>query len=155
MIRVVDHVLYGMDQEVSAWVAERVPVLAGRAAAGDGASAALGVVRGERIIAGIVFRNYRSGVDIEVDLAAEDPRWAFPVTLRRLFRYPFVQLGLPRITCIVSAANARCRELCEGRPGKPGLGWKHEGTARRAYDGTNDALIFGMLREDCRFLTKD
>lgn len=140
---VIDGVLYGFDREVAAWVAERVPVMTGRSV--GQATAALGVIRGGKIVAGLTFQNYREGVDIEVSLAADSPRWAHPATLRRLFRYPFVQLGLPRLTCITARKNKRARKLIEG------MGWKLEGKCRRAYDGVQDAMIYGMLADDCRF----
>ncbi len=137
---VVGSVLYGADAEVCQWVGERVPVLVGRAP--HNAFAALGVVRRGAMAAGVVFHNYRPGIDIEVSLAADDPSWAHPAILRRLFSYPFTQLG------VIGRKNKRCRRFCEG------LGWKLEGVVRRAYDGKEDAILMGMLPGDCRFLEK-
>lgn len=144
---VVGSVLYGADAQVVDWVSQRIPILGGRAP--HNSSAALGVVRRGQIAAGVVFHNYRAGIDIEVSLAADDPSWAHPAILRRLFGYPFNQLGVVRLTCIVGRKNKRCRKFCEG------LGWKLEGVIRRAYDGREDAVIFGMLREDAKFLEGD
>lgn len=144
--RIVGSVLYGADAQVTEWVSERVPVMGGRVL--GNAAAALGVVRQDRIAAGIVFQNYRPGVDVEVSLAADNAAWAHPAILGRLFSYPFAQLGVARITCIVGRKNKRCRKLCEG------LGWRLEGVARLAYDGKEDACIYGMLPHDCKFLTR-
>lgn len=141
---IVGSVLYGADAKVCEWVGERVPVLMGRAP--HNAFAALGVVRRERMAAGVVFHNYRPGIDIEVSIAADDPSWAHPAILRRLFSYPFNQLGVIRLTCIIGRKNKRCRRFSEG------LGWKLEGVVRRAYDGHQDACLYGMLRQDARFL---
>lgn len=143
---IVGSVLYGADAKVCEWVAQRVPVLMGRAP--SNAFAALGVVRHEKIAAGVVFHNYRSGVDIEVSIAADDPSWAHPAILRRLFAYPFHQLGVVRLTCIVGRKNKRCRRFSEG------LGWKLEGVHPKAYDGKEDACSYGMLPTYCRFLEK-
>lgn len=123
-----------------------MPVLMGRAP--HNAFAALGVVRRGKIAAGVVFHNYRPGIDLEVSLAADDPSWAHPAILRRLFAYPFHQLGVVRLTCIIARKNKRCRRFSEG------LGWKLEGTHRKAYDGKDDAMSYGMLPSDCRFLEK-
>ncbi len=139
-------VLYGADAEVCEWVAQRVPVLVGRAPANT--SSALGVVRHGRIAAGLVFHNYRPKIDIEVTLAADSPAWAHPAILRRLFSFPFYQLQVARLTCVVSRKNKRCRKLVEG------MGWRLEGTIRRAYDGHTDAMIYGMLPSECRFLER-
>lgn len=143
---IVGSVLYGADAEVCAWVADRVPVLVGRAP--HNAFAALGVVRRGQIAAGVVFHNYRAGIDIEVSLAADDPSWAHPAILRRLFSYPFHQLGVIRLTSIVARKNKRCRKFCIG------LGWKLEGVVRKAYDGKDDAVLYGMLEQDARFLER-
>jgi RimJ/RimL family protein N-acetyltransferase len=143
---IVGSVLYGADAKVCEWVAQRVPVLVGRAP--HNTFAALGVVRRDQIAAGVVFHNYRPGIDMEVSIAADDPAWAHPAILRRLFSYPFNQLGVIRLTCIVGRKNKRCRRFSEG------LGWKLEGVVRRAYDGKEDAVLYGMLPSDCRFLEK-
>jgi hypothetical protein len=142
----VGSVLYGADDLVREWAAERLDSVVGRPLAH--APVALGVVRGTDIAAALLFANYREGVDIEVSVAADNADWCRPSTLRRLFAYPFTQLSLPRLTSIVARDNKRCRKLCEG------LGWKIEGVVRRAYDGRRDAIIYGMLRDECRFLTK-
>lgn len=144
---IVGSVLYGADAAVVDWVSQRVPVLGGRAP--HNSSAALGVVRKGQLVAGVVFHNYRAGIDIEVSLAADSPSWAHPAILRRLFGYPFNQLGVVRLTCIVGRKNKRCRRFSEG------LGWKLEGVVRRAYDGREDACLYGMLREDAKFLEGD
>lgn len=143
---VVGSVIYGADADVAAWVGERIPQMMGRVP--HNTFAALGVIRDCEMAAGVVFHNYRPGVDIEISLAADNPSWAHPRTLRRLFAYPFYQLGVARLTCVIAADNARCRRFTEG------LGWKLEGIHRKAFDGQQDAISYGMLPEDCRFLEK-
>ena len=105
--------------------------------------AAIGVRRGNNLIAGFVYNNY-VGISINVTVASVDPRW----TLRRdiiraLFIYPFVQLGVTRLTCSVSVHNKKAIKLAEG------LGFHREGLLRRGYDGINDAYLYAMLREEC------
>jgi RimJ/RimL family protein N-acetyltransferase len=105
--------------------------------------AAIGVRRGDRLIAGFVYNHY-IGHQIEVTVASVDPRW----TLRRdiiraLFIYPFVQLGVQRLICTVSVHNKKAIKLANG------LGFTREGVLRKGYDGVNDAYLFSMLREEC------
>lgn len=129
--------------EVAAWVARRIAILGGVAALGP--HAAIGIERDGALIAGAVFHNYRHH-DIEVSFAADDPGWARRGTIRAILRYPFAQLGCTRLTALIARDNARAAKLLEG------LGFKREGVLRRAYDGTADALVFGMLREECHWL---
>lgn len=106
---------------------------------------ALGVVRGGRLIGGVVYGGWKD-FDCEVSLAFEDPRWARRRILERLFAYPFDQLGCRRITAITADDDARVLKLMRG------IGWTLEGRHRRGLDGTRDALSWGMCAEDCRFL---
>lgn len=107
---------------------------------------AIGVRKGDKLIAGFVYNVY-TGPSIDVTVASVDPSW----TKRRdvvhaLFAYPFLQLGCIRLGCIVSAGNKRAQKLGEG------LGFKLEGRMRFGYDGVNDGLMYGMLREECKWL---
>jgi RimJ/RimL family protein N-acetyltransferase len=144
---VVGSVLYGADKQVLEWVAANVPVLMGRDPAS--AFAALGVVRHGKLVAGVVFHNYRPGVDMEVTIAASSPLWMLPNTLRRLFDYPFEQLKVPRLTCVIGKKNKRCRKMAEG------IGWRLEGTSRKNYDGVQDAIIYGMFKNELKIKPRE
>jgi len=72
-----------------------------------------------------------------------------PAVLRQLFRYPFVQKRYARLTAYTGADNERTARLLAG------VGFQLEGRLRKSLDGTTDLLVFGLLREDCRFLPKD
>jgi RimJ/RimL family protein N-acetyltransferase len=148
---VVGSVLYGADYEVAQFVWQRIKHLQNHPFPFENATA-LGVVRtigGEpRLIGGIVFNNYR-GFDIEMHGAFDVPDWCRPTTLRRLFAYPFVQLGVTRMTTITGRKNKSARRIDEF------VGFKLEGTVRRGLDGREDAMIYGMLRNECKFLPKD
>lgn len=105
--------------------------------------AAIGVRRGDKLIAGFVYNHYL-GHQIEVTVASVDPRWSLRRDIvRALFIYPFVQLGVTRLTCTVSVFNKKAIKLAEG------LGFRREGLLRRGYDGVNDAYLYAMLREEC------
>ncbi len=135
-------VLYGADEEVAAMVAARIP----HARDGFGQSYnALGVVRKGILLGGVVYHNYR-GHDIEVSAAFDSPRYASRETLRQFFSYPFIQLRCRRITTITARNNKRARRMDEY------MGFKLEGVARKALDGEQDAMVYGMLREECRWI---
>ena len=140
----VGSVLYGADMLIADMVASRIPHVGAR---GFGACAAIGVVRSGRLIGGVVWHNFR-GHDIEVSAAFDRADWARPSTLSRLFAYPFVQLSCARITALTGRKNKRTRRFLRG------IGFREEGVIRRGLDGREDAVIYGMLRSECRVLTR-
>ena len=148
---VVGSVLYGADYEVAQFVWQRIRHLRDHPFPFENATA-LGVVRtigGEpRLIGGIVFNNSRR-FDIEMHGAFDVPDWCRPSTLRRLFTYPFVQLGVTRMTTITGRKNKAARRIDEF------VGFKLEGTVRKGLDGREDAMIYGMLKSECKFLPKE
>jgi hypothetical protein len=48
---------------------------------------------------------------------------------------------------MIAASNQRSIDFCEG------LGWRYEGILRAYLAEDEDCLIYGMLREECRWLT--
>jgi RimJ/RimL family protein N-acetyltransferase len=85
-----------------------------------------------------------TGEDIEVHYTGERG-FLTRAFLRALARYVFVQLGCRRITGRIPSDRPLAARL--GLK----LGFTHEGTLRKAHNGT-DILIFGMLKEECRWL---
>lgn len=136
----VGSILYGADEQVKEFVRQRIP---GTSRFDD--AVALGVVRNGVLIAGCVFTRFM-GHDIEVSTAADDARWATRRNLDHLFGYPFRQLDCVRMTAVTSEANVRTRKFLQG------IGFKEEGRARKGWDGQLDAIIFGILKDECRFL---
>lgn len=102
----------------------------------------------DEFVAGVVFSNFR-GTDIEVSCASETPAAWRPHVCRAIFKYIFEQLGCVRCTSITTKGNKKARGFLES------LGFQLEGNVRLGYDGTKDALIYGLLRSECRFLTDE
>lgn len=135
-------VLYGDDREVARWVVDRVPDMP----TVPEKMAALGVLGADGdLIGGVIYHDLR-GRDIMVSIAASSPRWATPKTMAQLFYYPFGQLGCTRITTLVAVSNMRSARFCKG------LGFTQEGRLRKAAADGGDTLVFGMLRDECRFI---
>lgn len=99
-------------------------------------------------VGGIVFTNFR-GTDCEVSCAAETPAAWRPTVMAAVFTYVFKQLGCVRCTSITTKKNKRARGFLEG------LGFQLEGNVRLGYDGKIDALIYGLLARECRYLADD
>jgi RimJ/RimL family protein N-acetyltransferase len=134
------HLEVRQDNSIHAWVAGQLGV-----SLSDGV--AIGIVDDNALIAGWVFNDYR-GFDVMIHVASIDPRWMSRARLWALFDYAFGELGVSRITAMIAKKNKRARKAAEG------LGFKREGCLRKAYDGKSDAIIYGMLVEDCRFWGK-
>lgn len=136
-------VIYGQDERVAAWVASRVDV----DSFGPG-TVALGLEEDGNLIAGVAFNMYTKA-SICMHVAAEPGRrWMNRDFLWRSFAYPFIQLKCNRITGLVRMDNLDAQRFDEH------LGFKREGLVRRGcVDGT-DMILYGMLREECRFLRR-
>lgn len=106
----------------------------------------IGVADKGKIIAGAVFNNMRvnSGVPFDINIAfyAVNATWATRRNMEAILAYPFDYLKLKRITAVVRKSNKRVKKLISG------LGFQYEGKGRRAWDGENDAYIYGLLREE-------
>jgi RimJ/RimL family protein N-acetyltransferase len=103
----------------------------------------------DEFVGGVVVSNFREadyGNDCEMSVAAENPMAFRPHVMRALFHYVFVQLKCVRATAVTTKRNERSRALLTG------MGFVLEGNVRRGYDGKRDALIYGLLAEDCRYL---
>lgn len=134
-------VLAGHDAAVARWVGERVHI------ADFGHCVAIGFVADpDQMLGGCVFNNYRHP-NIEATIATASPRWCTARILRAIFSYPFCQLGCTRLTAITEVMNQPARAFLYR------LGFREEGTLRKAFPGGIDAVIYGMLAEECRWIT--
>ena len=106
---------------------------------------ALGLIRGGRLVAGVIYNDY-SGMNAYMHVSAEEGcRWMTPAFLFAAFDYPFNQLGLQRVTAKVKGKNRKAISFIEN------LGFEYEGTMRHFFKD-DDALIYGLLKARCRFL---
>ena len=134
-------VIYTDKQRVIDWVAERVEE-------DDFGSGAIGIGLEENgeLIAGVVFNLY-TGPSISMHVAAiPGKRWMTREYLWTCFAYPFLQLKCNRVTGLVRIDNLVAQKFDEH------LGFKREGVLRRACTDGTDMIVYGMLREECRFL---
>jgi hypothetical protein len=92
------------------------------------------------------FRQMEFGHDVRVIIVSENPGWCLPGVLRELFSYPFVYAGCERITAVIKDGNERSLKLCKG------LGFRREGVMRRAHNGKTNAILLGMLKDECKWL---
>jgi hypothetical protein len=94
---------------------------------------------------GVAFSDFR-GYDCQLSTAAETPMAWRDLVIHAVFDYVFNQLSCVRCTALAKKSNKRARAFLEG------LGFVLEGRIRQGYDGVKDAMIYGMLREECRYI---
>lgn len=146
---IVGSVLYGADEQVGEMVASMIPHVGPggfgiRDATGRLPYTALGVVRSGFLLGGVVFHNFKpeDGI-IEMSGASSRADWLRPSTLRRLFSYPFVQLGCVNLITITGRKNMRARKIDEF------LGFRLVGIIHRRNE---DAALYEMPRSRCRWI---
>jgi len=104
----------------------------------------IGLEKDGELIAGVVY-DYYNKASICMHVAAIGKQWLTREYLWYVFHYPFVELGVKRITGLVPESNLQARRFDEH------IGFVLETRLKDAHpDG--DVLVYKMMREDCRFL---
>lgn len=103
-----------------------------------------GTFSGGVIISNLLTSNGRN-INVEISCASETSIAWQPHVCRAVFQYVFGQLGCARATSITRKNNWRARKFLEA------LNFQLEGNIRKGYDGEKDALVYGLLAEECRF----
>ena len=133
-------------ERVGDFVAEKIKYVEG----GYKDYEAIGLEKDGDLIAGVVYTNYNeSDGDIQLHIAATTPRWCTKNTIRMFLDYPFNQLDCVRVTCLCAEDNPRIATFLDG------IGFTREGILRKAFGRKVDAIIFGMLKEECHWFTKE
>lgn len=107
----------------------------------------VGIIKHGLIVVGIVYDNYRPAAKcISISVAVDDKTAVTRAGIRKMFYFPFNVLGCRRITNVVEADNEQSLEVTRK------LGYTLEGVMRKASVTGKDLHIFGMLREECKWL---
>lgn len=130
-----------MDEDVATFVLARNPNMS----LDDTPYTAIGQINAAgQICGGTVFTNYTKR-DVHASIAGEG-NWLTRRFLGECFRYIFLKLGCERCTVLVADSNTRSQKFVTQ------LGYVYEGTMRRFLPEGEDCHVFGMLREECRWL---
>lgn len=128
------------DDRVAEWICQRIPMFE----YGSTPYTCIGLAnRLGGLIAGAIYENFTQ-IDIRMHVVIEggiNRHW-----LGEIFRYPFLGLGVRRVTGLVPARNVAAQRLDEH------VGFKLEGRMRSMLPDGDDLLIYGLLKEECRFL---
>lgn len=135
-------IIYGRDDIVCDFVASAFPHIES-----FGGCIGLGVAKGNRILAGVVIE-LKTPFDAHVSIYSIRPDVWTRRVIEEVFSYLFDHLGMVRVTCLTSKKNKRSRKIIRG------LGFRHEGTLKKGLDGIRDAIVYGMTREQCRWIKR-
>lgn len=106
---------------------------------------ALGLVREGHLVAGVIYNSYEAA-NVNMHIGAVDgAKWLTREFLFAAFDYPFNQLEKRRVSAFMRATNERAIAFAKN------LGFTYEGTLPHYY-WKDDALMYGMVKERCRFL---
>lgn len=107
---------------------------------------AVGVLHQGKPVGGVVFYNYFEFA-VEIAAAFDHPGWCKRGVLRALFSYVFNTLNVTRLDASAARRNKRVRKLLKG------LGFKEEGIRAKRFDGRDDLVLYGMTKQDCRWIS--
>lgn len=100
--------------------------------------------RDDDSLMGVATFDFKEWFNAHFSAAISDPRCLSRKLLRTMFHAVFSQAR--RITALVEPGHQAAIEQCRR------MGFVYEGFLRLGVEGRRDALIFGMLAEDCRYL---
>lgn len=119
--------------------------IAGFSIEGLAYSQAIAVLKDKEIVAVVIYGHY-NGCDIHMSVASTHPSWCSKKILELLFSYPFLQLGVKRVTAITSENNHHTVKFLKK------LGFIQEGRHPQAMPDGSDSLSFGLMKKNCRFI---
>jgi RimJ/RimL family protein N-acetyltransferase len=101
----------------------------------------------EGSLMGLCLFEFKEWFNAHMTAAIVDRRCLTRRLLRAMFMAVFSQAT--RITALIEPWNTSALRQSMI------MGFRHEGLMRRAVEGIRDAVLFGMLREDCRYLPRE
>lgn len=105
----------------------------------------IGLERDGKMVAGVLYEGYTHH-NIWMHVAAEPgSHWLTRDFLRAVFAYPFVQLGVDRISGYVDASNTAARRFDEH------LGFQEEAVLKGAARDGGDVILYVLWKKDCRY----
>lgn len=136
------NLIYGQEDTLLTWAQDKIGVTFRPDAT------TIGLEKDGALVAVVVYDGF-SETDCNMHIASDGTRaWMNKALLLSAFAYPFVQLGLLRVTGLVPAHNAAALAFDEH------LGFVREGFHPKAGPGGSDLISLGMLRDSCRFIPK-
>lgn len=140
--------MLGKSVEVAAWAAKQLPWA--QEPDSFGPCEAWGIIKDEQMVGAVIFNHHHPEIgDIEWNIVAPNTTWVGRDTLEVVFDYVFNQLKCVRMSVTLPKGAKKNREFLEK------LGFIMEGTKRRGFPGGQNAILYGLLKEECKWLKAD
>jgi len=128
----------GHTAEIAAWVADHIPHVTD-----FGPCEAIGILTGNRLIAGVVYHDYQPMFGtIQLSMAAISPMWARQETIAGLLQYPFLQLGVYKVFTATPIDNIMALRV------NTHIGLKQEAVLNSMFGKGRHGVIMRMLEPD-------
>lgn len=132
--------LIGHDKYVCGWVADHSP-------GGDGVhgltATAIGVLSGERLIAGVVYHDYYpEHKTMQLGIASISPMWAQKGTIRQLLSYPFEQLKVYKAWTVTESTHKNTLKAVGH------IGFSFDAKLKHHFGEGRHGTIMRLLRPD-------
>lgn len=99
------------------------------------------------MLLGVVLDNYRiESNSICASIAINDAKVLTKSTIKALFHTAFIKIGVDRISCMVEYDNYKSNSLTHR------LGFVQEGVMRKASYNKKDLIVYGMLKDECKWI---
>lgn len=139
--------LYGTDERLTAglfdWAAQRLGY--GLTGADLRPGYAIGCMHGDTLVAVVMFNQLRRD-SAEIGIVSTSPKWLTRQVCTHIAAFAFDILQLRRVSGITSRKNKKARDLALR------LGFVYEATLKEGYANGEDAVVFRMLRKECKWL---
>jgi RimJ/RimL family protein N-acetyltransferase len=133
--------LHGHDEQVAEWVSKTLPDHDGFAS--DVRSIGIFDAGGSRILAGVVYHDYRPAAQTcAMTIASESPMFATKGTIRALLSVPFEQFGCFKVWATTRAGNAKAQRFLSK------VGFVREGILRHQFGPKDHAWFYGMTKPE-------
>tara|TARA_R110000764_G_scaffold160377_2_gene247886 strand:- start:208 stop:633 length:426 start_codon:yes stop_codon:yes gene_type:complete len=131
--------LFNRDDELAQWAENKYPDCAPLSRP----LTSIGIASSEGKILGVaIYHNFRQN-DVEITFITTTPRWATLGNIKALLYYPFIQLGVQRMTAITKKSNKQARKFLSG------IGFLLEGTHPYAANGKT-ACTYGLYSDNAK-----
>lgn len=130
--------IFGKDEELASWAEQVYPEIAPLARPLH----TIGIASSEGELLGVAIYLNFAQYDVQICFVTATPRWATSGNIRAILNYPFIQLGVKRMTAVTNKSNKRARKLLEG------VGFRLEGVHPYGDAGVRPAMTYGLYREN-------
>lgn len=140
-------IVHGHSEYFAEWVAHRLPEISGN---GFGACEALGVMSGDKVLAGVVYHDYQNGAEtMQLSMAADSFMWARRPIIAGLLSYPFRTANVFKAWIAVSLKN----EI--GLKTFKHIGFKQEAILAHQFGRQKHCVVLRMFKPDYERLYGD